>query len=268
MRAAEMTRVLVALLALAALAVGGSACSSIPAKDSGRSGFLDRKWGRGHPRGGVGDKYDAAEPAEDDTVAVGRELDRATELGLRWPLRNVQVTSAYGMRDGNSHEGIDLRAGLGTPVYAAQAGQVLYSGSRIRGYGKLVVIRHENGISTVYAHNSRLAVIRGQRVKQGQLVAYSGKTGHAIGPHVHFEVRAGTKALNPARVIDSAAVAAAMPVARPKAKPKLKPKLKLKRVMAASKAANRVSLKDDPDLQAISNRQSLKVKRRVADRSR
>src|SRR6185437_10122385 len=95
----------------------------------------------------------------------------------------------------------DLRAKVGTPVYAAHSGQVLYADSRIHGYGRMIVLKHSSGLATIYAHNSKLVVRRGQWVSKGALLAYSGNTGHSTGPHVHFEVREGVSAVNPLSVL-------------------------------------------------------------------
>jgi len=125
----------------------------------------------------------------------------ADSIGLSWPLKKVQVTSNFGERGGDPHEGIDLRASTGTPVFAAHEGLVLYSGSGISGYGKLVVLKSSSGISTVYGHHSRLFVRKGQRVRRGQRIALSGSTGRSSGPHVHFEVRLGLKPVDPMKLI-------------------------------------------------------------------
>jgi murein DD-endopeptidase MepM/ murein hydrolase activator NlpD len=122
-------------------------------------------------------------------------------VALKWPLKSVQITSPFGHRGGENHEGVDLRAPVGTPVYAAHSGQVLYANDRIHGYGRMVVLRHSSGLATIYAHNSRLVVHRGQWVAQGALIAYSGNTGHSHGPHVHFEVREGISAVDPMSVL-------------------------------------------------------------------
>ena len=114
-----------------------------------------------------------------------------------WPLAGMKVTSPFGPRVGHVHEGVDLHAPVGTPVYAVSNGLVAYAGGRISGYGKMVVLKHGDGISTVYAHNSRLMVKTGQRVRIGQLVSYSGNTGHSTGPHLHFEIRKGVLAVDP-----------------------------------------------------------------------
>jgi murein DD-endopeptidase MepM/ murein hydrolase activator NlpD len=129
-------------------------------------------------------------------VSAHQEL-KSYGLGFQWPLKLVKVTSPFGNRNGDFHEGVDLHAPIGTPVYASQSGKVLYSGSKINGYGKLVVLKHASGISTVYAHNSKLLVRKGDFVTKGRLIAQSGKTGRAHGPHLHFEIRKGIEALNP-----------------------------------------------------------------------
>jgi hypothetical protein len=125
----------------------------------------------------------------------------------RWPTNSVQVTSRFGTRSGNHHDGIDLRANTGTPVSAAGDGRVIYSGNKIRGYGKMVVIRHEGRLSTIYAHNSKLYVKNGQNVRRGQAIALSGNTGHSSGPHLHFEVRDGVTAIDPMLLLPSPAAA-------------------------------------------------------------
>jgi murein DD-endopeptidase MepM/ murein hydrolase activator NlpD len=108
---------------------------------------------------------------------------------FRWPVDAPRVTSLFGSRWGRPHEGIDLQAAIGTPVYAAGEGEVVYAGNTVRGYGNMVVLKHGDALMTVYAHNSVLLVKVGQHVSSGQRIALSGQSGHATGPHVHFEVR-------------------------------------------------------------------------------
>ncbi len=124
-------------------------------------------------------------------------------IPFHWPLARVEITSPFGPRGSEFHEGVDLRARRGTSVYAAQAGVVIYAGATIRGYGKMIVIRHRYGWATVYAHNSRLLVHKGQFVKRGQRISMSGNTGHSTGPHLHFEIRSGATAVNPIRLLSS-----------------------------------------------------------------
>ena len=114
---------------------------------------------------------------------------------LSWPVSGP-VTSGFGSRWGRMHEGIDIAVGQGTPVHAAGAGTVIYAGW-MEGYGNLVVIDHGNGLSTAYGHNSALASSVGQAVSAGEVVAYSGSTGHSTGPHVHFEVRVNGSPVDP-----------------------------------------------------------------------
>ena len=112
-----------------------------------------------------------------------------------WPVSG-SVTSGFGSRWGRMHEGIDIAVGQGTPVHAAAAGTVIYAGW-MEGYGNLVAIDHGNGLSTAYGHNSALACSVGQTVSAGQVIAYSGSTGHSTGPHVHFEVRVNGSPVDP-----------------------------------------------------------------------
>ena len=154
------------------------------------------------PRSGV-----APQNREFEQIRLDRWKRAADSIGMKWPLKKVQITSKFGYRNGEAHDGVDLRAPVGTPVYAAHEGRVLYAGNGIQGYGSLVVIRHPTGIATVYAHNSKLRVQKGQRVGRGQLIAFSGATGRASGPHVHFEVRAGSRPMDPLDLVGRASSA-------------------------------------------------------------
>jgi murein DD-endopeptidase MepM/ murein hydrolase activator NlpD len=118
---------------------------------------------------------------------------------LRWPLADgrIVVGSPFGTREGRPHEGIDLPAPVGTPVFAAADGRVVYAGNGIRGYGNLIVVRHAGDLLTVYAHNSVLLAAQGQEVRAGDRIALVGQSGRATGPHLHFEVRAGQIPRNP-----------------------------------------------------------------------
>jgi murein DD-endopeptidase MepM/ murein hydrolase activator NlpD len=115
--------------------------------------------------------------------------------GLIWPVQGV-LTSPYGMRWGRMHEGIDIGASTGTPIYAAAGGTAIYAGWE-GGYGNLTVIDHGNGLATAYGHQSQIAVSNGQTVSRGQVIGYVGSTGHSTGPHLHFEVRANGTPVNP-----------------------------------------------------------------------
>ena len=120
---------------------------------------------------------------------------------LGWPVSG-EITSPYGYRVhpiwGTTiyHSGIDIGVDEGTPVHAADGGVVVWSGW-MGGYGYAVVIDHGNGLSTLYGHNSELAVDEGQSVAKGQVISYAGSTGNSTGPHVHFEVRANGDPVDP-----------------------------------------------------------------------
>ena len=114
-----------------------------------------------------------------------------------WPLSGgYTLTSNFGGRWGTTHEGIDLGVSVGTTVMAADGGTVTYSGYS-GAYGYLVIIDHQNGMETRYAHNSELLVSVGDKVYQGQSIAKSGNTGRSTGPHVHFEIRVDGVAKDP-----------------------------------------------------------------------
>jgi murein DD-endopeptidase MepM/ murein hydrolase activator NlpD len=116
---------------------------------------------------------------------------------FRWPVRG-RVISAYGSKSsGSSNDGINLAVPEGTEVKASDDGVVAYSGSELKGFGNLVLIRHSNGWVTAYAHNSALNVKRGDTVRRGQIIAKSGATGSVSSPQLHFEVRKGAKTVDP-----------------------------------------------------------------------
>ncbi|WP_298704216.1 murein hydrolase activator EnvC [uncultured Veillonella sp.] len=121
---------------------------------------------------------------------------------LSWPVNGV-ITSDFGWRThpifGRQilHSGMDIGVDEGTPVHSADGGVVVYSGW-MDGYGYAVVVDHGNGMSTLYGHNSDLAVSEGQTVSKGAVIAYAGSTGNSTGPHVHFEVRINGDPVDPA----------------------------------------------------------------------
>jgi murein DD-endopeptidase MepM/ murein hydrolase activator NlpD len=120
---------------------------------------------------------------------------------MRWPLDAYIVSSEFGERWGKVHKGMDMAAHVGEPVYAIADGEVIYAGDGLRGYGNVVILRHDRKTSSLYAHNSELKVKQGDHVTKGTLVALLGNTGHSTGPHVHFEIRDGDVAVNPRNVL-------------------------------------------------------------------
>jgi murein DD-endopeptidase MepM/ murein hydrolase activator NlpD len=108
---------------------------------------------------------------------------------LAWPVEGGRIMSHFGHRKRSFHDGIDIAAKPGTPVFAAHGGLVVYSGNGLSGYGNLVILRSKTGLTTIYAHNRRLLVRVGQNVQRKQKIAEVGSTGRSTGPHLHFEVR-------------------------------------------------------------------------------
>lgn len=117
--------------------------------------------------------------------------------GWRWPVDAGVVSSEYGPRWGKSHQGIDIAADRGVPVFAAGGGKVLYAGDRLRGYGNVVILRHDEKTVTLYAHNDALLVKEQQTVRAGHRIALLGSTGRSTGPHLHFELREGSETVDP-----------------------------------------------------------------------
>ncbi len=130
--------------------------------------------------------------------------DQITPAGkgvLRWPVDSVRVTQTFGdtafsrsgAYNGKGHNGIDLAASIGTPIKAALSGVVIGTGNTdaVKGcysFGKWVMVKHNNGLNTMYAHLSSIQVSQGESVATGQMLGYSGETGYATGPHLHFGV--------------------------------------------------------------------------------
>lgn len=148
------------------------------------------------PGGSTGGSRVAARPGTRTTVSRSEPGSRiGGEALLRWPVKGV-LYSRFGPRGATRHDGIDISAPEGTPIEAAADGTVIYSGVQ-RGYGNIVILRHQGDLITIYAHNQRNLVREGQQVKAGEPVALVGATGRATGPHCHFEVRRGTTPHDP-----------------------------------------------------------------------
>jgi murein DD-endopeptidase MepM/ murein hydrolase activator NlpD/predicted small lipoprotein YifL len=135
------------------------------------------------------------EPTKPPPPRVGKGFD--------WPVQG-KIVERYGTGPNGTHnDGINIAARQGEPVRAADAGVVAYAGNELRGYGNLVLIKHSGGYMTAYAHNSQLLVKRGDIVKRGQEIAKAGSTGTVDSPQVHFEIRQGTRAIDPTTLLPS-----------------------------------------------------------------
>jgi murein DD-endopeptidase MepM/ murein hydrolase activator NlpD len=156
------------------------ACSSVPVVDTGKRGIFQQA--------GPGDNMTSPRSLP---IALTPATSERSESGFVWPVREGRISSFFGKRRRDFHEGVDIRSSRGAPVYAAQDGQVIYSSRRIGGYGNMVVVRHAGDMATVYAHNKKNLVKVGDHVTQGAVIALVGATGKATGPHLHFEIRKG-----------------------------------------------------------------------------
>ena len=140
-----------------------------------------------------------SEPASQVTVKGTQPLPVYSGTGsgeLNYPLSSMNVISGYGSRGGRQHHGVDLKGPVGTPIYAAADGVVVFSG-RSGTFGNVVKISHGNGLETWYAHNESNLVSVGDVVTQGQQIANIGATGNATTSHLHFEVRINGASKNP-----------------------------------------------------------------------
>ncbi len=143
---------------------------------------------------------ESAEYFSEDGKSIRRSL-------LRTPINIVRISSHFGRRAHpilgytKIHKGVDFSAPIGTPIYAAGNGIVIEAGWR-SGYGKFIQIRHNKNLVTAYAHMNGFSknIASGAKVKQGQVIGYVGMTGHATGPHLHYEVRINGKHVNPASI--------------------------------------------------------------------
>ncbi len=130
------------------------------------------------------------------------DRDAARQRGLVWPLRG-KILKPFGEKgNGVAHTGINIETALNTPVLAADSGQVLYASNGLRGYGNMVLIRHDHGgMVSAYAHANHLLVRKGERVKKAQIIAVSGQSGNVDSPQLHFELRRNARAVDPLKVL-------------------------------------------------------------------
>lgn len=118
-----------------------------------------------------------------------------------WPIRG-KVSREFGIRGTAKHDGIDISARRGAPIKASDSGRVLYSGNEISGYGNIIIIKHEGGFISIYAHNDVNEVAEDMKVKRGQIIGRVGSTGRGSDPHLHFEIRKNNRPINPRLVLD------------------------------------------------------------------
>jgi murein DD-endopeptidase MepM/ murein hydrolase activator NlpD len=136
-------------------------------------------------------------------VQSGTTMATPAVSGMRWPVKG-KVISEFGAKpNGLKNEGINIAVPEGTGIRAAESGVVAYAGNELKGYGNLVLIRHDGGWVTAYAHAKELFVKRGDTVKRGDVIAKAGQTGSVSSPQLHFEVRKGATAMDPMKFLAS-----------------------------------------------------------------
>lgn len=118
-----------------------------------------------------------------------------------WPVKGMVISGFGVIGKGRKNDGINIKAARGTAVKAADKGTVAYAGNELKGFGNLILIKHPDGWITAYAHNDKLLVRKGQKVIKGEKIATVGSTGGVNSPQLHFEVRAGKKAVNPRKYL-------------------------------------------------------------------
>lgn len=140
-------------------------------------------------------------PASTKASTASLEPAHIPGSGFLWPVRG-KVVSGFGSKaKGLRNDGINIAAPAGAPIRAAQDGVVVYAGNELRGFGNLILVRHDDGYVTAYAHADRLLANRGDKVRRGQIIARVGSTGSVASPQLHFEIRQGKRAHDPVALL-------------------------------------------------------------------
>jgi murein DD-endopeptidase MepM/ murein hydrolase activator NlpD len=138
-----------------------------------------------------------AQPEGNTPINAGPAPTEVAAGKFRWPVRG-RVIAGFGKRpDGSHNDGVNVAVPQGTEITAAEAGKVAYAGNELKGYGNLVLIRHANGWVSAYAHADQILVRPNDEVRRGQVIARAGKTGAVDQPQVHFELRQGSRPVDP-----------------------------------------------------------------------
>ncbi len=144
----------------------------------------------------------AATGTRTDIVSDASPAGEAGTGKFRWPVKG-RIIAGFGKRSDNTqNDGINISVPPGTDVHAAESGEVAYAGDDLKGYGNLILIRHPGNWVSAYAHNEQILVKRGDKIKRGQPIAKAGKTGAVDQPQVHFELRQGSKPVDPLPYLD------------------------------------------------------------------
>ncbi|MEO9169319.1 MAG: LysM peptidoglycan-binding domain-containing M23 family metallopeptidase [Aestuariivirga sp.] len=186
-------------------AAGTDKLAKASTKDEGKTDLAAKsvKTSKDAPATDVADNTAGQETIEPAKPVATDAAAADAPLSLRWPVRG-RIISAYGSKpNGMKNEGINIMAPEGTNIQAADAGVVAYAGNELKGYGNLVLIRHAGGYVTAYAHAASLLVKKGDIVKRGDVIGKVGQTGAVQSAQLHFEVRKGATALDPATFLNA-----------------------------------------------------------------
>lgn len=149
-----------------------------------------------------------SQPVSAPIQAVAKPAGPVTrKMAFSAPLKGYRINSPFGLRrlsveaKARQHKGVDIAAPTGTSVYPTAPGRVVQAGYHAGGYGNFIEVKHPNGMTSLYAHLSRINVVQGQQVKPDEVIGRVGSTGFSTGPHLHFEVRRGGTQINPAKIM-------------------------------------------------------------------
>ena len=130
-------------------------------------------------------------------------ITRADAPAFAWPVSGRVISDFGTTANGGKNDGINIATAMDAPIHASASGTVTYAGDELKNYGNLVLVKHEGGFTTAYAHADRLVVSRGDFVAKGQVIAYAGQTGDVSTPQLHFEIRKGVTPVNPHTMLTS-----------------------------------------------------------------
>ena len=133
-----------------------------------------------------------------EAIVATKDSEEAKQKNyFDWPVDSARMTRGYLPNRKRPHLGLDLAGPKGTKIFAAHDGTVIYTGREFHGYGRMIMVEGNQGWATLYAHLSKIIAKEGQRVSQGDLIGLMGRTGHATGTHLHFEIRKGNGTVDP-----------------------------------------------------------------------
>jgi len=136
-------------------------------------------------------------PVTSQPLAPISPVARADAPSFAWPVSGRVISDFGSTANGGKNDGINIATAMDAPIHAAASGTVTYAGDELKNYGNLVLIKHQGGFTTAYAHADRLVVSRGDFVAKGQVIGYSGQSGDVNSPQLHFEIREQTTPVNP-----------------------------------------------------------------------